>query len=290
MPEGPIFEVKAVRREFGPANECIYCHRAPPDVELTAEHIVPEGLGGRWVYLTASCHDCAKETHAFEGHVMGRMFGDTRRHFGIHGKKRKRPENPTVYVDRGEGPKPETVPLEAHPAILTMPIFPPPAILVGFQKAEGFSGRIQIINFVGNLNDRLRALGGSVNFTRGFEMEPFGRMLCKIAHAFAMASAKDEFEPFLENIILGKRPFHLSHFVGTSFNEEPPGNITNTLHQVGLAFQPDPQNDSRLVPITYVLVQIRLFAIVDAPVYWVVVGRLKEGPKTSVTSQSPVLS
>lgn len=66
MPKGSAFEVKAVRREFGPANECIYCHRTAPDVELTEEHIIPEGLRGRMVLLAASCGDCARETHAFE--------------------------------------------------------------------------------------------------------------------------------------------------------------------------------------------------------------------------------
>jgi hypothetical protein len=282
VPKGPTFEVKAVRREFGPANECIYCHRTVAEVGLTDEHIIPEGLGGRMVLLGASCPNCAQETHAFEGHVMGRLFGDTRRHFGIRGKKRKRSDNPTVYVDRGKGVQPELVRLDAHPAVLVLPIFPPPGLLVGFSKSEGFSGQIRLINFMGDLNKRLRALGGEVNFTRGFDMEPFGRMLCKIAHAYAMAVAPGEFEPFLEDVILGKRPFFLSHLVGTSIIEEPPGNITNTLHQIGLAFQPDPDNGKRLgEPIVYVVVQIRLFAIVDGPLYWVVVGKLKEGQKSA---------
>lgn len=220
MAKDPRFEVKAIRREFDPANECIYCHRKPPEVELTEEHIIPEGLGARWVYPAASCRDCARQTHAFEGHVIGRMFGDTRRHFGIRGKKRKRPLHPTVLVDRGGGTQEEMVPLETHPAVLFMPLFGPPGILLGWQRSEAFAGRIQMINFVPDLNAHLQALGGKVNLTRGFGMEPFGRMLCKIAHAFAMASAKGEFDPNLEGIILGRRPFHLSHYVGTSIVEE----------------------------------------------------------------------
>lgn len=107
------------------------------------------------------------------------------------------------------------------------------------------------------LNARIEALGGKVNLTHGFDMEPFGRMLCKVAHAFAMASAKSEFEPYLEGIIIGRGPFHLSHYVGTSIVAEPPGNITNTLHQLGLGFHPDPNNATRLAPpITYLVVQI----------------------------------
>ncbi len=287
MAKGPTFEVQAVRREFDPANKCIYCHRKPPDVELTEEHIIPEGLGARWVYPAASCRDCARQTHAFEGHVLGRMFGDTRRHFGIRGKKRKRPLHPTVLVDRGSGIQEEMVPLEAHPAVLLMPLFSPPGILLGWQKSEAFGGQIQIINFVPGLNARIEALGGKVNLTHGFDMEPFGRMLCKVAHAFAMASAKSEFEPYLEGIIIGRGPFHLSHYVGTSIVAEPPGNITNTLHQLGLGFHPDPNNATRLAPpITYLVVQIRLFAIVDSPVYWVVVGHLKEGHEPRVPYSS----
>jgi hypothetical protein len=144
-----------------------------------------------------------------------------------------------------------------------------------------------LIDFVGDLNERLGAVGGQVNLTRGFEMEPFGRMLCKIAHAYARATAKGEFEPFLEDIVRGKRPFYLSHLVGTSIIQEPPGNVTNTLHQIGLAFQPDPNNDKRFgAPITYVVVQVRLFAIVDGPVYWVAVGKLKEGQEPAALSAS----
>jgi hypothetical protein len=263
--KGPTFQVFAVRREYPAVGECIYCHRTPPQVQLEEEHIIPEGLGGRMVLLEASCADCRDQTHAFEGHVMGRMFADVRRHFGIRGKRgRKRPQHPTVYVDRGRDPQSEEVPLEAHPAVLPMPIFGPPGILFDLPKTDELRAELKIIDFIGDLNERIKALGGAV-VTRPFSIEPFGRMLCKIAHAFSYAEARGEFDAHLEPIIRGAPPLHLSHYIGCSIIDEPIGNVTNTLHQIGMEFHN-----------RYVIIRIRLFAIVDAPVYWVVVGRLRE--------------
>jgi hypothetical protein len=261
--KGPTFQVFAARREYLPAGECIYCHRTPPTVKLTEEHIIPEGLGGRMVLPEASCDDCSDETHAFEGHVSGRMIGDVRRHFGVRGKKRKRPRHPTAYVEREGETHAVQVPLEAHPAVLAMPVFGPPGILFDFPKTDELQTELKVINFIGDLNERILALGGTVQ-TRPFSIEPFGRMLCKIAHAFAYAEARGEFDAYLEGKIRGERPLHLSHYVGCSIIDEPDGNSTNTLHQIGLSFHN-----------RYVVIRIRLFAIVDGPVYWVVVGRIK---------------
>jgi hypothetical protein len=188
------------------------------------------------VLLEASCADCRDQTHAFEGHVMGRMFGDVRRHFGIRGKKRrKRPRHPFVYVDRGHGVQGEEVPLEAHPAVLAMPVFGPPGILFDFPKTEELQTELKVINFIGDLNERILALGGTVQ-TRPFSIEPFGRMLCKIGHAFAYAEARGQFDSYLEGKIRGERPLYLPHYIGCSIIDEPPGNATKTLHQIGMAF------------------------------------------------------
>jgi hypothetical protein len=234
-------------------------------VELTEEHIIPEGLGGRMVLLEASCVACCVQTHAFEGQVLGRMFGDVRRHFGIRGKKgRKRPQHPTVYVDRGHGVQAEEIPLEGHPALLPMPIFAPPGILFNLPKTDEIPYVLNAINFLGDLDERVRALRGTI-LLRRFSIEPFGRMLCKIAHAFAYSEARGEFDSYLENIVRGERPLHLPYYIGCSIINEPAGNETNTLHQIGMEFHNN-----------YVVIRIRLFAIVNAPVYWVVVGHLRE--------------
>jgi len=128
-----------------------------------------------------------------------------------------------------------------------------------------FGGGLTIINFVDNLNERVSAIKGKVNATRWFTLEPFGRMLCKIAHTFAFAEFRGQFDIYLDGIIRGERPFYLSQYVGCSIIEEPPGNLTNTLHQIGYLFHN-----------RYIMIRIRLFAIVDGPIYWVVVGRLKD--------------
>lgn len=183
---------------------------------------------------------------------------------GIRGKKRKRPQHPTVFVDRGHGEQAETVPLDAHPAVSFMPVFSPPGILFDLPKADALPSRLQIINFMDNFHQRVNAITGQVNLTRGFAVEPFARTLCKIGHAFAMAEIRGQFDPYLEGIIRGDRPFYLSHYVGCSITDDPPDEPTHTLHKIGLEFHDG-----------YVLVRIRLFAIVGGPIYWAVVGRIK---------------
>jgi 5-methylcytosine-specific restriction endonuclease McrA len=87
---------------FKPPGKCIYCG-SPGDPKLHTEHIIPESLGARFEFLKASCHACSVKTGAVEGHVVSRLFGDTRAFLGMRrGKKRKWPEKFSVHV------KPET--------------------------------------------------------------------------------------------------------------------------------------------------------------------------------------
>lgn len=49
---------------------CIYCHRQPPDVVLTREHIFPEALGAKLVLDDAVCKNCNDELGRFVDHLL----------------------------------------------------------------------------------------------------------------------------------------------------------------------------------------------------------------------------
>jgi hypothetical protein len=65
------------------AASCIYCGTQADQTEakeLSDEHIIPYALGGNLVLPKASCDRCAKETHAFEGHLAGKTYEFARTH------------------------------------------------------------------------------------------------------------------------------------------------------------------------------------------------------------------
>jgi HNH endonuclease len=85
----------------------IYCLAPQSDALLTDEHIIPESIGGRLVFESASCGNCCKETHAFEGHACD-IYRPIRRQLnfpsklkGRRGRERDAKERFLVDVDYG---------------------------------------------------------------------------------------------------------------------------------------------------------------------------------------------
>jgi len=46
--------------------------------------MIAAGLNGPWVLTKASCESCEEITAAFEGHVLGRVFGLARAGLNMH--------------------------------------------------------------------------------------------------------------------------------------------------------------------------------------------------------------
>ncbi|WID96989.1 hypothetical protein QO058_01510 [Bosea vestrisii] len=89
-----------------------------------------------------------------------------------------------------------------------------------------------------------------------------GRMLAKIAHGYAVAElGYGNFEPYLLNIILGKPPMHLGHYVGGLFGDAPKG---ADLHEIRL---------SDFWGSQHVAVEIHMFADRSLPKYLVIAGK-----------------
>jgi HNH endonuclease len=142
--------IKMSRRErYGSFGRCIYC--ATKDVPLTDEHIIPESLGGDLIIEKASCDECQKQTHAFEGHACDTYRG-IRRQLNFpsktKGKKaaiRNRSERFILDVD-GRRVK---VSAEEFPALLTSLTFSMPTVLFNLTPNElPLSGGIHSIELM----------------------------------------------------------------------------------------------------------------------------------------------
>jgi hypothetical protein len=244
---------------------------------LTAEHIIPESLGGALVIENASCAACADETHAFEGHACN-VFRALRRQMGFPQKRRgakerqnRKAERFILMLDNNR----VKVPVEEFPALLMSLVFPFPGILLG-QKPEDrpLTGGVysaELVEGFGEKLNRIRAkyransvgIMGIEPSARG-EQDDYGRMLAKIGHCYAAAELGcGAFHPFLVHIIRGIKPYYLPYFIGSGIGKEPPA---NDLHHIEI-------DNTGVGGGSLVVVKIRLFANRDTPTHYVVVGK-----------------
>jgi hypothetical protein len=182
-----------------------------------------------------SCVDCAKATSAVEGRVAGDLFCAIRRQMKFPTRNpRSRLRGFTVGLDGADA----SVLAEGYPGLLISFAFPLPGILAGAAPAEEFGGGIALA-MLPQFGERLNALGGPPRGKkqvelRGFgDAESLGRVLAKSAHAYAVAElGTDAFKPCLIDIILGRPPLNIGHFVGSGVGDHPLG---NDLHEIAIA-------------------------------------------------------
>jgi hypothetical protein len=280
LPQRKVVSQQIVFKPFG---KCIYCG-SPGDPDLSVEHIIPESLGGTFEFLEASCHECAVKTGAVEGHVVSRLYGDTRAFLGMRrGKKRKWPEKFSVHVKvkaaepafsgvmmtmETEGFEKKEVDLDNLPGAMIILNLPHAGIFTGAPLSDEFQTPTCDIAFAEGWRERLKRLDGRVILGGVNKLSPdqFGLFLAKIAHSYAVAMLRDTFEPFLASAIRQERPLYLSHYVGGQIPIEPP-RPTDHLHTLQI-FSCGRPNGEMLVAV-----RIRLFAVDNLSTYDVVVGR-----------------
>jgi hypothetical protein len=265
-----------------PGQPCIYCGTRPG---TTTEHIIPEAFGGRLTLENASCITCADETHAFEGHTA-RLFSPYRRQLNIRGKRRsskeRRLRNLERFTLRLDDVRRIKVPSDEFPAVVFHVSFPPPTILFGLPPNDNDSplaGSVHHIELMPGFVERLNAIRRKYRANK-IEMigmgisqgrmpwDDFGRTLTKIAYSYAVATqGYGAFVPLVTHIILNKRPFNLTHFIGSPFDVP---NAATDMHEIDLgAFG---WNAPELV-----IVRLRLFANLQSQAHYIVVGR-QRGP------------
>jgi hypothetical protein len=261
-------------RDRGGCNGCIYCNETD-DAPLTQEHIIPVNLGGALIIENASCSACSGQTHAFEGHACNalrpvrRQMGFPQKRRGAKGRENRKAERFVVMLDKNR----VKVPIEEFPAMLMSLVFPFPGILLN-EKPEDkpLTGGVYSAELMEGFGDKLNKLkakyrANSVGIMgveprgRG-EEDDFGRMLAKIAHAYAAADLGcGNFHPFLVHAIRGVKPYYFPYFIGSGIGKEPP---TTDLHQI--------EFDESGTHNRFVVVKIRLFSNRDTPTHYVVAG------------------
>ena len=245
-------------QKFGPVGQCIYCGCTD---ELSIEHIVPKGLGGRYELHGASCEACGGITSNIEGIVMRGLYHAPRARLGLLSKKRKN-EHPAewpVEIDFGTSTEPKAIPIAEHPTVLIGPVLSVPTILLGIPKSE--DTRLYLATRPLNPDrDAVRVLGPNVKVSARYDGIAYARMLAKIGHAYAWAKLGHEFKPILNDLILNKpQDFPIDVIGGTM---ELPAHGTQ-LHEIELL----PEWEG------YLVVRLRLFSALQMPIYYVVVGK-----------------
>jgi hypothetical protein len=256
--------------------ECIYCRRKPPEVSLTNEHIIADGLGGDLILPDASCHDCARKTGKVEQDILRYALQQPRGALGVRSRK-KRPKQTSIranIAEDGEPPRFKEIPFEpGMPAfLLTVVGDNPPGIMRGAPRDEGWMGRVQL-STQADFNERGMKTIGEGSFRYGFKFHAgiFGQLIAKTSHAFAVAHlGVGGFEPFLtEFIVADEPPFDSYHLASLTY---PPQSAY--LHEIAL--------QSVFVPATSIIgvglrevyaVRWRMFGQLSGPVLIAVVGK-----------------
>lgn len=262
------------RRRYEKATLCIYCGATD---ELTDEHIIPFGLGGRWLLPKASCRVCARITGAYEGVCQRTILGPLRMYFDLPTRRkkerlRKLPLQVKYNANDAEWSMIE-VDQREYPFLILLPILPMPDELTGLPSAGERGAKVQRLWVRGasfdhgihrHLDELAARLGvAAINPTATFSAPEFFHMLAKMAHAFATAElGTASFEPLLQPI-LGGDFSDCRRFIGGIDATEP---AAPDLHQMSILA--DPETPERLV-----CVRIRLFACLETPTYFVAVGR-----------------
>jgi len=283
-------------------DKCIYCGRAPPDITLSDEHVIPDGLGGDLVLGQASCIDCAKMTNKFEQNFMVQGVGLARAGLGIKSRKGRRRKDPprTFKVYEGDGvidikypPGPPVPPVAEITASEDMPWGI--TMIVPNDRAAMLTGRpigqTKSTARVWNPPDMLQRVAKISNSEKwGYKtiLDPgkHYQTLAKIAYCYAVSVfGVDNINPYVLNFIKDSgNPY--DEFIGLAeFVPWPEFVFSKTIHWIGLSTQPimKQNNAGLLIPHPpLILVYIQLFARQRMPVFEIVAGELRNAKPTGV--------
>jgi hypothetical protein len=244
-----------------------------------------EGLGGTIELLEASCRKCESTTSAFEAKVIQSIFDIPRRALGVRTRaKTANPRLPFKVVVGGADVE-LRVPFDVHPKLLLMPHYGAPNIVSGLPPERCNLSGVWFHYFKdsGLTPTDLKAQGHEGAYSPPLDTVSFAQFLAKIAHAFAVSQVGFRaFKPFLCEALrtdFGKKGVWAEryHFVGGRPDNYP---ASSALHELGILL-------TKPIDKWLVVVRIRLFACLGAPIYLVAVGALPgEPPKDWVLSEN----
>lgn len=256
----PDGEDVGIRRVYDPVGFCIYC--GAKGVPLSDEHPIPDGLGGRHILPKSTCKPCQKIINEeVEQYCLRTFLGLPRAALDIRSSKKKPRARPSIRVRRKDGAI-ERIQLEGDiPPVIFMPVWPMPFTLQGKPAPETFDG----MHWASKPNETLAALNAEAVISEHIQPAKFARFLAKISHSVAIAVfGAAFFKPVLPDLILGRKKVYID-FVGGSLDIRPPESDSAILTD----FWP---YERKLDGHEYLVAHIRLFPLLGAPDYVVVVG------------------
>lgn len=271
------FLPKPEPRTYAPFGKCVYCGSAK---DLSDEHIIPFGLGGRWVLPKASCDVCNVKTSRVERTCLRTMLGPLRLLYGLPSRRTdQRPEKLELKIKRTETSEWEYVPVaqDRFPFLITFPRFDEaPGFLAGSDEASygsaatdkfwirGASPHHDFFELLQSLVRELRV--HAVMPEAKADVAAFCSMLAKIALSAMVANGGRPLPGSrLAQIAVGENMQNSRYYIGTLSGDEKP---SQRLHEVSIG---------SVLRSGAVVVRIRLLAKLGTPTYLVVAPVGAEG-------------
>ena len=253
--------------------QCIYCGTTdlPTGVgRFGDEHIVPLALNGSLILPEASCRSCEK---IINREIENQLLSDEWKYFRMkHRLPTRRPRNrPKTVPLRSRTGGPITIPASEYTAPVPLYQFATARILSESQPIPNTHAWTVSMLVDGDEEVRLQRRYPLWNGEHTIIPRPyhFARLVAKIGYSFAVAEmGLNCFRALVRDIILGKSDNYF-HFVGSEKREPPAsGWPDGGKHYFGITI--------RFVKdgIGLVVVDIKLFAEADTPVYHAVVGEI----------------
>ncbi len=261
-------------KKYNPVGKCIYCGAKG---NLNDEHIIPLGLGGRWILPDSSCAECAAITAKFEGVCLRTIFGPLRLYYDLPSRRRKsRPKTLPLKIKQALNLDWENLEVDQniYPFLVLFPYYLMPDELSGFtamgrrdSSAKHFwiRGASFRHGFNVHMEQVAHELGvAAIQPTANFSTPEFCLMLAKIAHSYSIAEiGTDSFSPFLTSMILNIDTSNRAQYIGGLRSSEP---RSANLHEISF-------NSHTCSRPDIVAVRVRLLATLETPTYFIAVGR-----------------
>lgn len=254
---------------YKPVGYCIYCGSTG---QLSDEHIIPLGLGGRLVLPQSSCSTCSTKTSKLERTCLRTMYGPLRMLYGLPTRrKNSRPETLQLKIKRTEASVWEYVPVaqERYPFLITFPYFEAPGALTVIEESAAAGPATRRLWIRGaspnyDFHELLQSLAEELGVhslmpESKAEVSAFCSLLAKIALSYIVAEQGVTAQRSrLASMAVGEDMQNCLHYIGSVEKDEPP---SDSLHELSLGH--DARTGSTLV-------RLRLLAKLGTPTYFIV--------------------
>ena len=275
-----------LERQFSPVGTCIYCGAnaySSLRARLGAEHVIPESLGGKLLLNEASCENCERLINRFETFCAKHVFENLRYALGVTGKKgsvrrsKRRMTDTVAFWRQGKGELAE-ISIKSMPQRIVVPLPQVPGVMHPHRSRASAVLRYALYEFYSKdgLQEfcKLHNAEDVVIRSNGVKIEPFMRLIAKIAHSYAVARlGLGGFDPLLKDFILGNNQFDASYLIGASRIQWS----SPDRHYIHLGLEKHRNH-------RFWVCRVQLFADFGLPEYIVFVGQIKGGKKIAPVS------